>query len=44
MVSKKEFLEEEKDCADMLGVSIDEYHKDLDILTIPPNETITSIQ
>ena len=38
MVSKKEFLEEEKDCADMLGVSIDEYHKDLDKTKLPKGD------
>lgn len=28
-MSEKEFLEEEKDCAEMLGMSIEEYRKDL---------------
>lgn len=29
MLSKKEFLNEEKECADMLGLSIEEYRKNL---------------
>ena len=38
MLSKEEFLEEEKDCADMLGVSIDVYHKDLKETKLPKGE------
>lgn len=29
MLSKKEFLKEEKECADMLGLTIEEYRKKL---------------
>lgn len=38
MISKKEFQEEEKDCADMLGMTIDEYHLDLKNTKIPTKE------
>ena len=38
MMSKEEFLKEEKDCADMLGVSIDEYHNDLEKTKLPKGE------
>ena len=38
MISKDEFLMEEKDCADMLGVSIDEYHKNLEETKLPKGE------
>ncbi len=38
MISENEFLEEEKDCADMLGVSIDEYHNDLKNTKLPKGE------
>ena len=38
MISKEEFLEEEKDCADMLGVNLDEYHKDLKETKLPKKE------
>ena len=38
MINKEEFLEEEKDCADMLGVSVEEYRKDLEKTKIPTKE------
>ena len=38
MISKEEFLEEEKDCADMLGVSIEEYRSDLSKTKLPKGE------
>ncbi len=42
MISKDEFLKEEKDCADMLGVSIDEYRNDLEKTKIPQKEQNTN--
>ena len=38
MISKDEFLEEEKDCADMLGVSVEEYRKNLKKTKLPKGE------
>ena len=38
MISKKEFQEEEKDCADMLGMNIEEYHNDLKNTKIPTKD------
>ena len=38
MISKKEFLEEERDCADMLGVSVEEYRNDLKNVKISTKE------
>ena len=38
MINKDEFLKEEKDCADMLGVSIDEYRKSLKETKLPKGE------
>ena len=38
MISKDEFLKEEKDCADMLGVSIEEYRNGLKETKLPKGE------
>lgn len=38
MISKDDFFNEEKDCADMLGVSIEEYRNDLKNTKLPTKE------
>ena len=38
MVNEKKFQEEEQDCADMLGMNIEEYHDDLKNTKIPAKE------
>ena len=39
MSSKKEFFEDEKDCADMLGVSVEEYRNSLKNIKHSSKET-----
>ena len=39
MLSKKEFLVEEKECADMLGMSLEEYRKYTNNTKIPTNNS-----
>jgi len=38
MSSKSEFLKEEKDCADILGVSLAEYHESLKNIKVTNKE------
>lgn len=39
MFSKKEFLAEEKDCADMLGMNLEEYRKYVNNTKIPTEKS-----
>lgn len=39
MMSKKEFLDEEKDCASMLGMSLEEYRKYTNDVKVPAVKT-----
>lgn len=39
MISKKELIKEQKDCADMLGMSLSEYQKSLKETKVPVKDT-----
>lgn len=38
MLSKKNFIQEQKDCASMLGISLEEYKKSLKNIKAPKKE------
>lgn len=38
-MNKKEFIKEEKDCADMLGMNIEEYRKYVQDIKIPTKQS-----
>lgn len=42
MLSEKEFLKEEKECADLLGMTKEQYHEYVNNTKIPTNNRITS--
>ncbi len=42
MLSKKEMLQEEKDCAEMLGLKLENYRKSLKNIKAPKKEKETS--
>ena len=35
MMNKKEFVDSQKDCADMLGISLREYQKNIEKIKVP---------
>lgn len=35
MMNKKEFIDSQKDCADMLGVSLEKYQKSIENIKVP---------
>lgn len=39
MISKKELIKEQKDCADMLGMSLSEYQRSLRETKVPVKDT-----
>lgn len=42
MLTKKQFLQEEKDCASMLGLTLEEYRESLKNIKAPSKENTTS--
>ena len=41
MMNKKQFIESEKDCASMMGLSLKEYHKNIHNIKIPTTKKKT---
>lgn len=42
MMNKKEFIDSQKDCADMIGVSLSKYQKDIEKIKVPAKKKTTT--
>lgn len=41
MMNKKEFIDSQKDCADMLGMSLSKYQKSIEKIKVPAKQKTT---